>query len=312
MTDWPEHVLEILRNDRCVALATRTPAAGVVLTPVTTVGEVDPDRKTVTTTTSLGNFGKLRSIDHDDRVAVVFHARDHSATARTEVVVAQGRASFPVTPDPRYADPSSVARWEEFMPARKRGRVWDWVGREYYEARVPITVHVERLVILDGADHSVVQVLGVQLGGEPAAQTPPSKGTGPRVPARKYGKRLAKSRHHLLGWVDATGFPTAVPVTVEPDGDLLRLQGTGVPAGGRRAGFLSHWFDRQLVGQGSVVATGWLDHQGTTCTYSPHSVTGYDLPASEFAFAVAGGLASKFGYRKAERSGFVDRGTGQR
>ena len=311
MTNWPDHVQEILRNDRCVALLTRTPAAGVVLTPVTTIGEFDAGTGPVTTTTSFGNFGKLRSIDRDDRCAMVFHARDHSPVGGAAVVVAQGRASFPAVADPTYADTGQVDRWEEFMPPRKRGRFWDWVGREYYEARVPITLTVERLVVLDGDDHSVAEVLGLPLGPPPAAQDPPGKGAGPRVPGRKYAKRLTKCRHTLLGWVDAEGFPTAVPVDARPDGDLLRLQGAGIPDGGRRAGFLGHWFEPRLVGQGSVVTTGWLEHHGDECTYAPHSLAGYDLPASDLAFALGGGLASKFGYRKAERLGYVVDGTWQ-
>ena len=308
----PSSVADILGNDLCAALATRTPAGGVALTPVTTLGAFDPMAGTVSTSTCLGNFAKLRNIDRDPRVAVVFHARDHTALDSTDVVVVQGRASFPVDPDPVFADTDLLPRWDEFMPPRKHGRFWGWVGREYYEARVPITVAAERVIVLDGPTGERTLSVGVADGGEPTSQSAPKNGTGARVAPGKYSKRLAKCRHSLLGWVDSDGYPVAVPVEAELDGDVLRLGGAGLPDGARRAGFLAHWFEPRLVGQGSVLMTGWLERDGDSAVYAPHTLKGYEVPASEAMFALGGGLAAKFGYRKAVQLGHVVDGTWQR
>ncbi|MFM7069967.1 MAG: pyridoxamine 5'-phosphate oxidase family protein [Actinomycetes bacterium] len=312
MDDWPDYVVDILRNDRCVALATRTPAAGVALTPVTTVGMCDIVTGTVTTSTSFGNFAKLRNIDRDPRVALIFHTRSQSPSTRTEVLVVQGRAWFPTHADPQFADPYQIPRWTEFMPSRKRGALWDWVGQEYYDTRVPVTIQVERIVVLDGPNNEVTDVIGVPISEAPITQTAPKNGTAPRIASRKYAKRLKKCDHTLLGWVDGDGFPTAVPVDVSLDGDLIHVPSPGIPHGSRRAGLLAHWFESKLVGQGSVVTTGWLEHHGDGCTYAPHTLGGYEVPASDAMFAIGGGLGTKFGYRKAKKLGYVRDGVWQR
>jgi hypothetical protein len=315
-TKWPDEVTSILGGDVCVALAYRTPAGGVVLTPVTTIGMFDEEEGTVTTTSSFGNWKKLVRIAADDRVALVYHARDHGRASTPHLIVAQGRASFPDRPDRAWVTPEAAANIERFLPLPRTGRFWSWVGREYAEERVPIVVSIHRMSVYDkptAAEPSLV--IGAPPADEPApAQTAPRNGTEPRVAAKRYSKRLAKTRHRLIGFTDAEGFPTARVATFEHDGDSLIVDAPSLPPGGRRAGVLAHWFEPQLIGQGSVLLTGWLDVDETSgiATYSPHTTSGYALPASKFLFSVGGGLAAKLGYRKAVKAGHVRDGVWQR
>lgn len=288
----PDHIADILRNDVCVALAYRTPAAGVVMTPVSTIGMFDPAAGTVATTSSFGNWKKMRRMQQDDRVAFVYHTRQHSSVGHPQVVVVQGRASFPDRATGSWATPGAEQRMHEFLPDRPTGRFMRWVTREYYDQRVMITVAIER-VIVDAAD----------LPAAPPSQSAPANGTAARVRARKYRSRWDKSTDVLLGYVDSAGFPMAHVVTATLDEDDVVVADPALPEGSRRAGLLAHWFAPRLVGQGSVVSTGWLqvDARGSA-RFSPHTASGYDLPPSMFMFHLAGGLAVKFGWRKAVKT----------
>ena len=301
MPDWPNHIIDIMSNDVCVALAYRTPAGGVVMTPVTTVGMHDPAAGTVTVTSSLGNWKKLVRMRDDDRVAIVYHARDHSGIEHPQLLVAQGRASFPDKADGNWLTPEAAARQHHFLPAHPKGRFLGWVTREYYDHRVPITIAVERIIV-DGAD-------------QPAAgpvSTPPAKGTSARVKPKKYLKRWKNAKHFLLGYVDVDGFPTAHRITPRIDSGDIRFRDVRLPEGGRRAGLLAHWFEPKLVGQGSVLMTGWLEVHDGEGKFSPHTAGGYAMPPKELAYHLAGGLASKFGYRSALKKGLVRNGEWQR
>lgn len=285
----PTHIADILRNDVCVALAYRTPAGGVVMTPVSTLGMFDPDAGTVATTSSFGNWKKMRRMQEDDRVALVYHSRQHSSIDHPQVVVVQGRASFPDRATGSWVTPEVQRRMHEFLPDRPTGRFMRWATREYHDQRVLITIAIER-VIVDAVD----------LPPPPPSQEPPAKGTAARVSAKKYRSRWNKSTDVLLGYVDSAGFPMAHVVSATLDGDDVVVDDPALPEGSRRAGLLAHWFAPRLVGQGSVVSTGWLQvDAGGRARFSPHTVAGYDLPPSMFMFHLAGGLAAKFGYRKA-------------
>lgn len=313
MAAWPEHVREILAGDVCVALGYRTPAAGVVLTPVTTIGMFDEVAGTVTTTSSFGNWKKLARIDADDRVALVFHAREHGTATSEHLVVVQGHASFPDRADGAWFTPDVLERLERYMPAPREGRFWDWVGREYLELRVPVTVSVHRMIVLPTPTAEEPEVvLGEPLPAPAPPQSPPRKGTGPRVTARRYARRLGRARHTLVGYTDAEGFPMAKTASLRNEGDLLVVDAAGLPTGGRRAGVLAHWFDPQLVGQGSLVLTGWLEVDDAGARYAPHTTAGYEIPASTLMFSLGGGLAAKLGYRQAVKDGYVRDETWQR
>lgn len=309
----PDLISDILGNDRCVAFACRTPAGGVALSPMTTLGMHDFTEGTVTATTSFANFAKLRHVDHDDRVAIIYHARDHSPFRHPHLIVVQGRASFPDRADGQWASPEAIVRLDEFLKPRHHGTVWNWIGREYYEARVPITVKIHRVLVFDD-DKSVLPslVIGVALPEDAPSQSEPKNGTGPRIKARKIVGRLKKSRHQIVAWTDAEGFPIGRRVKFKMDGDMIEVHSAGLPTGSRRAGALAHWFGPQCVPQGSAVITGWLSSEGSTAMYAPHTIEGYVLPNSELAYHLGGGLFAKVRYRKAVSLGYIRDGVWQR
>jgi hypothetical protein len=289
------HIVQILTNDHCVALAYRTPAGGVAMTPISTLGLHDPQAGTVSFTSSFGNWKKMLRMRQDDRVALVYHTREHSGLDHPNVVVVQGRASFPDVADGSWASPETTARAERFMPAPPTGRFLKWATREYYDLRVVVTISIER-VIVDHAD----------LPAAAASQQPPAKGTAARVKAGKYRSRWKQCRHFLIGYTDADGFPMVHRITPSIDGNDVVFTDASLPEGARRAGFLGHWFQHKLVGQGSVVMTGWLQVDGRgTARYSPHTCSGYALPPKKAMFHLAGGLATKFGHRAAVKKGYV-------
>lgn len=315
MDRWPDHVTRILGGDLTVALGYRTPAAGVVPTPVTTLGMYDEDAGTVTTSTSFGNGRKLTRIERDDRVALLFHTRESSTATTSHVVLVQGRASFPDRADGRWVTPEVEAAWDRMLVPRKRGRVWDWVGREYYDLRVPIKITVHRLIVWsDPAATGEPHVLGAPLPADaPASQAPPRGGTAPRVPARSYARRLERGHHRVVGWVGADGFPMLVPARLSVDEDHLKVESPVLPDGSRRAGVLAHWFEPRLKGQGNALLTGWLEAQQGTGTYAPHTSAGYALPKlNDVGFTLGAGLATKAAYRKLARAGHVRDGVWQR
>ncbi|MFF3573704.1 hypothetical protein ACFYXQ_38695 [Nocardia jiangxiensis] len=53
-----------------------TPLRGIVLTPVNSFGW-DRDSRTFRFTSDLAAFKKLRRLEHNPQVAVVFHTREH-------------------------------------------------------------------------------------------------------------------------------------------------------------------------------------------------------------------------------------------
>ena len=78
--------------------------------------------------------------------------------------------------------------------------------------------------------------------------------------------------------------PEVAPVTGASASDAgieLEVPAGTVPEGGRRAGLTSHWFQPRMVGQDQRIYTGWVDASGGEVTYSPHTKTGYKLPASK-------------------------------
>ena len=158
---------------------------------------------------------------------------------------------------------------------------WDRWLSAYYADRVPVTVTVRRVVAwpdlhLTGPP----EVFGAPLPAVDAEpQTPPKKGTGPRVDATKTGERAAKLSHRLLAYRQVDGYPAVVPVDVSSassEGVRLTVP-AGVPQGGRRAGLLAHAYRAELVGLESRQNTGWdrgHGHRGAVCTPYPGRVRG--------------------------------------
>lgn len=310
---WPEDVEPILGGDLCVAFGYLTPAGGAVVLPVTTVGMHDSEKGTVTTTSSFGLWKKFTRIERDPHVALAYHAREHGLAQGDEYVLVQGQASFPTRPDLSLFPPEMmVATFERLLPM-KTGKVWRWIGREYYEYRVPITVEVERVTCWhDDRSGSPSTVSGVAQPSEgPPSQEPPSGGTSARVSLRKVAKRLARARHTLLGYRDSDGAVTIRAVTAEVHDGALRIEGAHLPAGCRRAGLLAHWFEPRLDGQGAAVLTGWFECEDGVGRYFPHTDAGYAVPTSALLFHLGSGLTAKMGYRKAVKLGLIRDGEWQ-
>lgn len=297
---WPDEVDAVLAGDLTAALAIITPASGAVVTAVAPIGLRDRDEGTVTFTTSLGLGKKLKRIEREPRVALAYHRRDHGFASGSSYVLVQGR-SRPVPPvdqdwNERVLQPAA----EPFLGPARRGFFWDRWLQEYYADRIPLTVDIERIVVWPALDCSGTPVVyGSDRPGAPEPQSPPKKGTGPRLDAQKAAAKLSKLPDILLSWREADGFPTVVPVRVEGSGaDGIRLaSAAGLPAGGRRAGLLGHFYGPQLVGLNARQHTGWLEDG----LYAPHTSTAFRAPTNKTLLLLANGLVAKQGLRKARR-----------
>ncbi len=311
---WPESVEGILDGDLCVAMGYLTPAGGVVVLPVTTLGLHDPEQGTVTTSSSFGLWKKFTRIQARPQVAMAYHARENGLASGAEIVLVQGPATFPDCPDADAMAAQVLERVGQRLITPKTGRFWDWVGREYYMERVPITVTAERATVWPDADTAEpASVNGEPWPGEaPEPHSPPRGGTATRVKLSKVAKRLGRARHTLLGYQDADGRVVLRTVRAEPESDHLRVEAAGLPPGGRRAGLLAHWFEPRLDGQGAAVLTGWFEADGEGGRYFAHTDAGYAMPTNAFLFSLGGGLAAKAGYRKAVKAGLVRDGCWQR
>lgn len=304
---WTEQIDEILGGDQVVALGYTTPASGVVLTPVTNFGLRDRDRGTLSAfNSSVGVYRKLARIRQSPKIAVAYHTRQLSFANRPEYVLVQGRASLSA-PTPDY--PRSVREaWEQFGGPVDVGAAWDrWLRA--YNLRVEIRIAIERIVVWpDLWCSGAPQVVGSAIPGAPAPQSAPKNGAGPRVDHRRAGGRLSRLPHRLLAWVDANGYPLIVPVdvaAVAQDGIVLDVPAGNVPAGGRRAGALAHWFARYTAGQDQRRHTGWM--QATSdrqVLYAPHTASGYRMPASMVVYRIAAGAGTRRGLRGARQAGF--------
>jgi len=300
-TPWSERVEEILDGDHAVILAYTTPAAGVVLAPVSNFGLHHRAEGVVTVNSSVGAWKKIERIRRNPRVAIVFHTRAHATHERPEYVLVQGRASL----QPPVADyPTSVLEhwerlepWRDLGPLRKR-----WM--RVYALRVEIRIAVERIVAWpDLACQGAPEVEGAPLYAEaPAAQGQPAKGTAPRVNQARAAKRAKRLPNLLLGWVGADGFPFVVPVKVgatNEGGIVLDAPPRTVPPGGRRAGLTAHWFSHGVAGQRQMICTGWMESSGGEVTYAPHTLAAYRMPSSRLIYQFVVGLFTRLRYRQA-------------
>src|SRR2546422_5307059 len=142
---WDDEVDSIVAGAPTAALAHRTPAGGTVVLAVAPIALRDRAAGTVGFTTSLGFSKKLERIARDPRVALAFHAREHGFADSPRYVLVQGRARV-------VEQPSSEERAQietlatRFLGAGRHGVFWDRWLREYYDVRVPVHVHVERIV----------------------------------------------------------------------------------------------------------------------------------------------------------------------
>jgi hypothetical protein len=307
---WPDTVDEILAGDMTTALSYATPAKGAVPSAVAPIGMRDRNAGSVTFTTSLGFGKKLERIEADPRISLAYHAREHGRTERPEYVLVEGRAE-PIPDPPQERRDDVRDRASDFLGEPKSGFFWDRWMREYYMVRVPVDVRIERLIVWpDLRCAGEPEVLGAPLPDPPEPQSPPKKGTGPRIDVDKAASRIGELPHVLLSYVRADGYPAVVPVEVGSAGEagfeLAAARSDLIPPGGRRAGLLAHSYRPKLVGLVSQVYTGWLESDGEgSAVYAPHTEGGFKAPANKTLLALANGYLAKRGYKKARREGKV-------
>jgi hypothetical protein len=288
---WSDEVDEILGGDLAVGLAYLTPAKGVMISPMATLGIRDRDAGTVTLSSSLSLWKKLDRMRRNPGVAVAYHTRDHAFTDRPGLVLVQGRASFDTTPDREWLE-SITPQWNKFLGERETGLIGR-TQRVYYWERIAIEIQIERILYwTDTGASGDPEVFGSPPPPPPAPQKPPKKGTGPRVEAGKVAGSVNKLRHTLLGWNGSDDIPDLVPVSgaeETPDGVRLTVPPGRVPPGGRRAGLTAHQFEPKMLGQNQRIHSGWMEADGDQVVYSPHTRSGYALPASKamYLFATA-------------------------
>jgi hypothetical protein len=304
--DWSDEVDEILGGDLAVGLAYLTPAKGVMIAPMATLGMRDRQAGTVTLSSSLALWKKLDRMRRNPGVAVVYHAREHAFTDRPGFVLVQGRASFDTTPDRQWLE-EITPQWDRFLGKRSTGLI----GRTqnvYYWERIAIDVQIERVTYFRNSDATgEPEVFGAPPAPPPAPQKRPGKGTEPRVEVGKVASSIHKLPHTLLGWCGSDEMPEVVPVTgadESPEGLRLTVPPGRVPPGGRRAGLTAHAFEEKMLGQNQRIHTGWLEADGGEVLYSPHTRAGYALPKSKalYLFATAT-LASRM--RAARKAGIA-------
>jgi hypothetical protein len=306
---WSEEIDAVLGGDLTAALTYLTPAGGAVATCVAPVGLRDRQAGWVGFTTSLGFGKKLDRIERDPHVALAFHAREHGTSHSQRYVLVQGRAE--IVPDPDEALLTLV--WDqavEVLGPAKRGRLfWDRWLREYYAVRVPVLVHLDRIMAWpDLRCAGRPEVLGTPAPLEPPApQAPPKGGTGPRLNSARSARRCRVKRHQLLAYRGADGYPVTIPIEIQgagPDGMRLTAVPGLLPAGGRRAGLLAHSYRPELIGLTTRYHTGWLeaDPEGTA-TYAPHTAAGFVGPPNKTLLLLGNGLVAKLGVRSARKAG---------
>jgi hypothetical protein len=311
VVEWSDDIDEVLTGDLTAAAAYLTPAGGAVVTGVAPCGLRDRNRGVVSFTTSLGFGKKLEHIMANPRVALAYHSREHGFSASPRFVLVQGTASVDLTPSSRRID-ALVPQAERYVGKVKRGLLWDPLLREYYRERVVVDVTVGRVVSWpDPFAAGVPEVLGVPLDEPAGPQTPPKKGTAPRVSVTKAAGQTTMLPHRLLAYRGPDGLPVIIPVDMAGhDSAGLRLVVSPglLPPGGRRAGLLAHSYRPQLVGLSTRMFTGWLDVDAEGCVvYAPHTSRGFRAPPVKTLLLVSNGLFAKYGMWQARRAGLAPR-----
>ena len=313
---WTDEIDDVIGGDLTVALSYATPAGGAVATAVAPIGLRDREAGWVGFTTSLGFGKKLDRIARDPRVALTYHARTHGTSTSPRFVLVQGRAEIVSYPDQALSN-KVIEGAERALGPAKHGRLfWDRWLREYYQIRVPVKVHVERIVTWpDLRCAGPPEVLGApRPAGPPAAQAPPGNGTGPRVDSRKAARRCTLLAHHLLAHLDADGWPTVLPIAIEgavPDGIRLSAAPGLLPPGARRAGVLAHSYRPHLVGLTTRYLTGWLEADDDRALYAPHTEAGFAAPPNKTLLLLLNGGVAKWGVRSAIKQGKLERAEGR-
>ena len=298
---WSDVDDEIIGGDLTAALAYVTPAGGSVVSAVAPVGLRDRAAGTVGFTTSLGFGRKLDRIEQNPRVALAYHAREHGFATQPRFVLVQGTATYDADPDSAVLEERVRPAAARFMGPPRIGFFWGRWLKAYYEDRVLVTVAVERVISWpDLACEGEPTYAGKPLSmGDAPSQSPPEKGTGPRVDVAGAHRRVRSLPHVLMAYVGSDGFPLITPVTVRAaDRDGLRVTGA-LPQGARRAGLLAHRYEPQLIGLEARQYTGWLEESA----YAPHTEKGFRAPANKTLLLLVNGFMARRGLKQARAAG---------
>lgn len=306
---WSDEADDVIKGDLTAAAAYLTPAKGAVVTAVAPCGLGQREAGVLGFTTSLGFGKKLERIVPDPHVALAFHSRDHGFSASPAFVLVQGLASVDLRPS-RARLEAAIPQVERYLGKVVRGPVWDRLLREYYGERVFVDITVRRVTVWpDLRASGEMEIAGAAWPGAADPQPPPKNGTGPRVDVAKAAGRIAKLPHQLLAYRGADGFPVIVPVQVAGHGaaglQLAAADGL-LPAGGRRASFLTHVYRPQLIGLSTRVFTGWLEVSANGVVYAPHTSKGFVAPPHKPTLLVINGLIAKYGLWQARRHGTAE------
>ena len=307
---WPDAAEEVFGANQTLAAGYVTPAKGVILLPLTNTDVRDRSAGRMTAfTTSVGLWPKLLRIQANPRIAVAFHTRLHGDSDSATYALVQGKATVGPWEDRTWLDRHRDA-WERFAGPRDVG-IWER-PMGVYHWRVPVEMDVERVLTWhDLACQGQPELSGAALPDPPAPQKPPGKGTGPRVNHEKAARFAAGLPNVLLAWVGGDGLPVIVPVTVdgaEERGVRLTAPAGFVPPGGRRAGLLAHSVERFSIGQHQRRYTGWMEADGDSVLYAPHTKGGYRLPSSKLLYRIAASIATRRGLRQGRRAGHIAAG----
>jgi hypothetical protein len=129
----------ILAGDAAAGFCYVTPAGGVVMVPMATLGLRDHEAGTVTLTTSLGLPKKLARLQRNPSVAISYHAREHGDSILPHHVLVQGVATVQA-PDRTWLE-SITPHWEKLttsegpLPAGGRRAHLPHVPAAYGRAR---------------------------------------------------------------------------------------------------------------------------------------------------------------------------------
>jgi hypothetical protein len=304
---WSDHVQDVMTGDLVAIFAYTTPAGGVVALPVAPIGAVDRDAGTITLTTSLAHYRKLRYLLQNPKVAVAYHTREHGFSTGDEFILAHGKATAQLKPS-RERNAVLESLGIRFLGALPSGPFWNWALREEFYERVIIDISLQRVTVRSAAQvGGPASVFGEQWpSSSPPPQAPPAKGTGPRMATAKLYRKMKDLPHQVLAYRGSDGYPVVAPVRITGHNENgLQFNDTMglLPPGGRRAGLTVHAFGSRLVGFSQWVCTGWLNVSETTVVYSPHTASGLTVPPMRRFQLLAAGLVAKRVIRRARRDG---------
>lgn len=162
------------------------------MSPVNSAGW-DAGTRTFSFTSDLAAFKKLRRLERNPRVAVVFHTREHGTAEGGEYVLVQGDASFSWYPDREELAPFYGRPGTALGPQNLGGVFWDWWLGPFWWDRIVVHVHAQRVIAFPDAECAgPASVFGpAEPPAEPEPQKPPSKGIEPRI---DVDRALADSR----------------------------------------------------------------------------------------------------------------------